>query len=95
MWIDHVTYDDTLPETFVAIRTNMLLNDEYIAIETPQNMNIIENTNFLLSKWANGIDDVMVIVVALGSIYCGFETRSGQTKDSKIVICGIPAYQQH
>ena len=67
MWIDHVTYDDTLPETFVAIRTNMLLNDEYIAIETPQNMNIIENTNFLVSMWANGIDDVIG--------YCGRRLR--------------------
>jgi hypothetical protein len=33
------------------------------------------------------IDGVLVCVLASGAVDCGFEPRSGQTKDYKIGIC--------
>ena len=39
----------------------------------------------------NRIGGVMVRVLALGAVDCGFEPRSGQTKDYKIGICCFSA----
>jgi hypothetical protein len=42
---------------------------------------------YLLSIKVNRISGVMVSVLALSAVDCGFEPRSGQTKDYKICIC--------
>jgi hypothetical protein len=42
---------------------------------------------YLLSIKVNRISGVMVSVLALSAVDCGFEPRSGQTKDYKIGIC--------
>ena len=39
-----------------------------------------------LKKIGNRIDSLMVSVLASSAIDCGFEPRSGQTKEYKIVI---------
>jgi hypothetical protein len=39
----------------------------------------------------NPIDGVMVIVLTSSAVDCGFEPRSGQTKDFKIGICCFSA----
>jgi hypothetical protein len=41
--------------------------------------------------WLDRIGGVMVIVLALSAINCGFEPRSGQTKDYEIGICCFSA----
>jgi hypothetical protein len=38
-------------------------------------------------KIGNRIGSVMVSVLASSAIYCGYEPRSGQTKEYKIGIC--------
>ena len=39
----------------------------------------------------NHIGGVMVSVLALSAVDCGFELQLGQTKDFKIGICGLSA----
>ena len=39
----------------------------------------------------NRIDVIMVNVLALSAVDCGFEPRSGQTNDNKIGICCFSA----
>ena len=38
---------------------------------------------------------VMVSVLALSAVDCGFELRSGQTKDYKLVFVASPLSTQH
>ena len=46
---------------------------------------------YLLSIKVNRISGVMVSVLALSAVDCGFESRSGQSKDYKIGICCFSA----
>ena len=43
----------------------------------------------------NRIGDVMVIMLASSAVDCGFEPRSGQTKDYKLVFVASPLSKQH
>ena len=52
-----------------------------------ENNNITKNTQMSM----NHIGGVMVSVLASSAVDCGFEPRSGQTKDYKIGICCFSA----
>ena len=43
----------------------------------------------------NRISGEMVSVLALSAVDCGYEPRSGQTKDYKISIVASPLAMQH
>ena len=47
------------------------------------------NSTFLF--WTNRIGCVMVSVLACSVVHCGFELRSGQTKEYTICICCLSA----
>ena len=43
----------------------------------------------------NRIGDIMISVLASSAVDCGFEPRSGQTKDYKLVFVASPLSKQH
>ena len=49
------------------------------------------NTCIILYSIINRIGGIMVSMLALSAVNCGFEPRSGQTKDYKIGICFFSA----
>jgi hypothetical protein len=69
-----------LPKPTLNYKTTVLQQSHGI------DQNIIHN--FLQS---NRIGGVMVSVLALSAVDCGFEPRSGKTKDYKIDICCFSA----
>ena len=49
--------------------------------------NKFSNINELFCNYKYRIGGIMVSVLALNAVDCGFDSRSGQTKDYKIGIC--------
>ena len=60
-------------------------------------MSITERTcnYFIVFKISNCIGGVMVSVLVPSVVDCGFEHRSGQTKDYKFVFVASPLSTQH
>ena len=70
-----------------GILLKVALNTITHSLVLSENNNITKNTQMSM----NHIGGVMVSVLASSAVDCGFEPRSGQTKDYKIGICCFSA----
>jgi hypothetical protein len=53
------------------------------------------SSSFCFIRSSSRIGAVMVSVLASSAVDCGFEPRSGQTKDYKLVFVASPLSTQH